>query len=107
MRAERTKIMNKRQEEKIREVINKQKEDQEKAVKNTERIVELISKQKENLEAKIKFEEQDKLSHDRDKICLAVLVLIWFVIIVYTNCFMGGAQSATGNPSLAHEGKEL
>ena len=50
MRAERTKMMNDRQEERIREEIKKQEAEQAAAVKNTERIVELITKSKENME---------------------------------------------------------
>ena len=53
--------------------------------------MELLNKSQENLEASIEFEKQDKLSHKRDRICLAVLVLVWFLIIIYTNYFMGGA----------------
>ena len=91
MKLERTKLLNQRQEQRIQDHIKKQKEDQSAAIKNTERIVELLNKSQENLEASIEFEKQDKLSHKRDRICLAVLVLVWFLIIIYTNYFMGGA----------------
>mmetsp|Transcript_22341 Transcript_22341/g.27443 ORF Transcript_22341/g.27443 Transcript_22341/m.27443 type:complete len:109 (-) Transcript_22341:902-1228(-) len=93
MRIERTKLMNARQEERIRDVVKKQEEEQESAVKNTERIVELITKSKENMEAKIEYDRQNEDSHKRDKICLVVLVLLWGLIILYTNYFMGEPAS--------------
>lgn len=56
MREERTKMMNDRQEERIREEINKQEAEQAESVKKTERIVDLITKSKENLEQNIEYE---------------------------------------------------
>ena len=54
-------------------------------MKNTKRIVELIKVQKDNIESKIEYDKQNKVSHQRDKICLAVLVVLWIFIIFYTN----------------------
>lgn len=88
MRAERTKMMNDRQEERIREEIKKQEAEQAAAVKNTERIVELITKSKENMEQNIEYEAEIKKSHKRDKICLAFLALLWLGIIIYTNVIL-------------------
>lgn len=88
MRTERIKLINKRQEERIREIIKKTEEEDEASIKNTERIVELISKSKENMEAKIKFEEQNKLSEKRDRICLAILAIVWLLVFIYQNWFM-------------------
>ena len=56
IKAERTKSANQRHEARIRELIQKQKEEHSVTVKNTERIVELISKSKQNLEANLEFD---------------------------------------------------
>lgn len=99
MRAERTHLMNKKQEEKIRELVKQQEAEHENSVKNTKRIVELITKSKENLEANMKFEAENKASFERDKICLAALVFIWIGIVVYTNYFMGATPSYASRTS--------
>lgn len=57
-------------------------------MKNTERIVELISQSKQNLESQLEFEEKNSDSQRRDKIFLALLVLIWIGITIFTNFFM-------------------
>ena len=87
VRVERTKEINKKQESRIQNLINKQKEEQEKASQTTERIVKLIGKSKNNLQAGIEFEQQDKKASQRDKICLAVLVLIWMAILLYSHLY--------------------
>ena len=60
--------------------------------------MELISKSKDNLEANIEFEKLNMQSHDRDKIFLAILLLIWMGIILYTNYF-GGDDTPAGSTS--------
>lgn len=107
MRIERTQMMNKRQEERIQEAIKKQQEEQESSIKNTERIVELISKSKENLEANIDFEKEDKQSHERDKICLLVLILIWGFIMLYSNYFSSAPSGIVGSAQLDQTDEEL
>lgn len=87
MRVERTKMMNQRQEERIREVIKQTEKEDEASVKNTERIVELITKSKENIEARIEFDEQNKQSEKRDQVCLAVLLAFWVLITLYSMLF--------------------
>ena len=96
MRAERTKFLNQRQEERIQSLIKQQKDEQEKAAETTERIVKLIGKSKQNLQAGIEFEKQDKAASQRDKICLIVLVLIWVMIMIYSNL-----------PELFHKGDSV
>ena len=81
-------------------MIESQKSEQAAAVKNTERIVELISKSKDNLEANIEFERLNTQSHDRDKIFLAILLLIWLAIILYTNFFGGADDPASANANV-------
>ena len=49
--------------------------------------MKLIGKSKSNLEAGIEFEKQDKRASQRDKICLAVLVMVWMTILLYSHIY--------------------
>ena len=84
MKAERTKLINKRHEERIREQIAKNKETSDKQIKNTEKIVELVQRSKENLEGNIEFKAEESKSHKRDQIIIMVLLGLYVGYICYT-----------------------
>ena len=84
MKAERTKLINKRHEERIREQIAKNKETSDKQIKNTEKIVELVQRSKENLEGNIEFKSEEAKSHKRDQVIIMVLLALYVGYVCYT-----------------------
>jgi len=92
LKDERTKLINKRHEERIRETIMKNKETSDKQIKNTERIVDLVQRSKEQLESNIEFKEEEAKSHKRDQIIIVVLLLIYVGYVCYTYLAQGKSE---------------
>ena len=84
LKAERTKMLNKRHETRIKEQVAKNKETSDKQIRNTEKIVELVKRSKENLEENLEFKEGEAKSHKRDQVIVIVLMALYIGYILYT-----------------------
>ena len=92
LKTERSKLINKRHEEKIRDQVGRNRETSDKQLKNTERIVDLVRRSKESLEGDIKYKAEEARSHKKDQILFVVLITIYVVYLIYSYAFSAEAE---------------